>query len=343
MNTGLAALEDTVKDLGSITSNEYEASYQDNIFTLLENGEVKNQFTITGGSGGGTATSTITIERITTDNLIVLAGDTAVIQYKFTSVDNAGDTTGNGKATWRVGNNTVAASTAVQGKNSFDITQYLTTGTNTVHLSVTDSFGSTSTKIWSVTVVEFKLESSFDDKLFYSGETAFRYTPYGSISKQVIFLLDGKELGREITSVSGRQMAYTIPAQTHGAHLLEVYMTATINEQEIRSNPVYKDIMWIDAENMTPVIGCSMSSFTVKQYSPAAIQYVVYDPQNNPAAVTLSEDGKIVSTLTLDRTVQTWSYKSSAVGTHTLAIACGAVTKTLNVTVTELGLSLIHI
>ena len=48
-----------------------------------------------------------------------------MIEYNFTSVDNTGDTTGNGTATWRVGSTTVATTVAAQGKNSFDITQYL--------------------------------------------------------------------------------------------------------------------------------------------------------------------------------------------------------------------------
>lgn len=337
VNDDLAQLEETVKNIGTITTNEYEAAYQDNIFTLLENGEVKNQFTITGGSGGGDST-TITIERITGENFIVLANSEAIIQYKFSSIDTAGDTTGNGTASWRIGNEVVATSTAIQGSNSFDLTPYLKVGTHTVKLSITDSFGSISTKTWSVTVVEFKIESSFNDKLFYSGPTTFQYVPYGSISKEVVFMLNGKELGRETTAVSGRQMSYTIPSQPHGSHLLEVYMVALINGQTIRSESVFKDIIFIDADAALPVIGCAMTSFTAKQYNPVPINYVVYDPQHNPTTIELAIDGDIVSTLTVDRTTQTWSYSSSTVGSHTLSIICGGVVKSLTATIEELGI-----
>lgn len=49
-------LEEVVNKINQKPSNEYEATYEDNVFTLLENGQVKNQFTITGGSGGGDST-----------------------------------------------------------------------------------------------------------------------------------------------------------------------------------------------------------------------------------------------------------------------------------------------
>lgn len=91
---------------------------------MYEDDVIKKQFTITGGSGPSD-TTTVTIERITSSDAIFLAGNSAVIEYNFTSVDNTGDTTGNGTATWRVGSTTVATTVAAQGKNSFDITQYL--------------------------------------------------------------------------------------------------------------------------------------------------------------------------------------------------------------------------
>lgn len=339
LNLGLADLDEKVKNLGTVESNTYDADYADNIFTLYENDEVKRQFTITGG-GGSVDTSTITIERITPDQLIILSDGTAMIEFNFSSVDNAGDTTGNGTAAWKVGSTAVASSVVIQGKNSFDITQYLKTGSNTVRLTVTDSFGSVSSKTWSITVVEFKLESMFDDSLFYSDEVTFRYTPYGDITKQIIFRLDGQELGGITTAVTGRQMVYTIPAQSHGAHSFEVYMTAEINGRKVRSDSVYRDIIWVDVNNGTPVIGCSLKTFTARQYNTTSIPYVVYDPKHNPADISLSVNGKHISALSVDRTRQVWSYKSSDVGNQTLLISCGEVTKTITATIEELGIDI---
>ena len=131
--------------------------------------------------------------------------------------------------------------------------------------------GSVGTKTWTVNVVEFYLESSFDDTLVYSGEVTFRYTPYGNIAKTINFTIDGKILGSTTSSVTGRQLTYAIPAQTHGAHLVEVSMTAEINGKQVTSNKVVKDIMWAAEGNTTPIISCATKTASAKQYSNVAI------------------------------------------------------------------------
>lgn len=340
LNTGLSDLEETVSKIGTVKSNDYDVDYVDNTFIFYENAEIKKQFTITGGGGGSIDTSTLTIERITAQDAIILSGNQAVIKYRFVSIDNTGDETGNGTATWTVGSTIVATSTAVQGENSYDITAYLKTGENRIKVSITDSYGTIGTKTWTLTVVEFKLESIFDDKLFYSGNVTFRYTPYGNISKDIHFVLDGTEFSGITTSASGRQMTQAIPAQAHGSHLLKVYMTATINAQEVTSEAVYKDIIWVDTENRTPIIGCNIFQFTAQQYNTTAIPFVVYDPEHNPAAITLSVNGSPVSALSVDRTKQIWSYKSTETGKQTLTIDCGSVTKTIGAEIEELGIDI---
>lgn len=111
---------------------------------------------------------------------------------------------------------------AAQGNNSFDITEYLNVGANTIRLTITDSFGTLATKTWTVTIVEFKLESTFDDTLLYTNtDVVFRYTPYGNVNKTLHFILDEKDLGTVETQSSGRIMSYNIPKQEHGSHLLK--------------------------------------------------------------------------------------------------------------------------
>ena len=319
-------------------STEYDVDYANNIFYWKENGETVKTFTIQGGGGGGTTTSTMTIERVTPADAIFLLGNNAVIEYTWSSVDNVGDSTGVGTAVWKIDNTTVSTLTVGQGKNSIDLTEYLKTGTNSIRLSITDSVGTLSTKTWTVTIVDFKLESSFDDTLFYSDEVSFRYIPYGNINKTVHFVLDGKELESVNTSASGRQLSYVLTKQSHGAHLLKVYMTATVNNQAIKSDAIIKDIIWVDPDDRTPIIGCSMQEFTAKQYHATSINYVVYDPDHNPATVKLSVDGNTVSTLSVNRTQQVWSYKASAVGQHDLTISCRKVTKILKSTIEKLDI-----
>ena len=80
-------------------------------------------------------------------------------------MDNSGEDTGDATGVWYVGNTKVATSTVYQGKNSFDITQYLHNGDNKIKLQVTDSVGSMGSKTWNINIVEFYLESIFDDSL----------------------------------------------------------------------------------------------------------------------------------------------------------------------------------
>ena len=319
-------------------SSEYDVEYEENIFKFIKDGEIQKQFKIEGG-GGTSDTSTITIERITSADAIFLLSDPAIIEYNFTSVDNTGDSTGDGTAVWKVGSTTVSTTTATQGKNKFDITEYLTVGSNSIRLTITDSFGTLSSKTWTVTVVEFKLESTFDDTLLYTNtDVVFRYTPYGNVNKTIHFYLDGEELGTTDTQASGRIMSYNIPKQEHGSHLLKVYMTATINNKNIVSNAIYKDIICVDPANRTPIIGCAQQEFTAQQYHATSIKYIVYDPDHNPAAVKLSVNGKVVSTLNADRSAHIWSYKSSDIGQQDLTISCRKVTKIIKAVITKLDI-----
>ena len=339
LGTNFDTLEGRVKKLEeNPASTKYDVDYADNIFYWKENGETIKTFTIQGGGGSGTTTSTMTIERITPADAIFLLGNKAVIEYTWSSVDNVGDSTGIGTAVWKIDSTTVSTLTVGQGKNSIDLTEFLKTGTNSIRLSITDSVGTLSTKTWTITIVDFKLESSFNDTLFYSDEVSFRYTPYGNINKTVHFILDGNELDSVNTTASGRQLSYVLTKQSHGAHLLKVYMTATVNNQDIQSETIIKDIIWVNPDDRTPIIGCSMQEFTTQQYHATNIPYVVYDPDHNPATVKLAIDGNTVSTLSVNRTAQTWSYKSSDIGNHNLTISCRKVTKILKANIEKLDI-----
>lgn len=98
----------------------------------IKNGETLKTFKIEGGGGSGTTTSTMTIERITDADAIFLLGNKAIIEYTWSSIDNVGDSTGIGTATWRVEGNVVSTSQVGQGKNSIDLTEYLRTGTTSI-------------------------------------------------------------------------------------------------------------------------------------------------------------------------------------------------------------------
>lgn len=133
-------------------------------------------------------------------------------------------------------------------------------------------------------------------------------------------------------------MAYNIKSQTHGAHLVEVYITAEINGLTVESNHIYKDVIWFNPDSDVPVIGCIANNLTVKQYDTENITYTVYDPKTENPTVTLAVDGKKVSTLQLDSNTNIWQYKPTDIGSHVLTITCGDTVKTINVTVEKLDI-----
>lgn len=345
-------IEKTLNDVNTDPSKRYYSTYDAStgeykLIEAVDDGEgnetetVVSQHIIQGGGGGSSSSSTITIDRITQSPVVALKDDETIeIKYNFTSVDSSGDDTGEGTAVWKVGNSVVATTMALQGENTFDIKPYVSTGNFKVTLTITDAAGSVSMKNWTVQVIDVKLESTFNDTYVYPmGEVSFAYTPYGSIAKTVHFKLDGNELGTVNTSVSGVPMSYTIPAQEHGAHLLEAYITAEVNNSTIETAHIYKDIMWCDPSSDVPIIGTIYQNFTAKQYDSTNIVYTVHDPKTETPIVTLAVDGKTVSTLTLESSTNIWAYKSSDVGSHTLTITCRDTVKTITVEIEKLDIN----
>ena len=347
LSATVADLQEEIDSVDKSPRLTYEATYdEEQIYTLWEiegegDNEVrtpKGQFKISGG-GGASSSSVLKIEYVTKTPLAATVDDKILITYIFSGTDSSGDAVLEGTATWKVGNTTVATQTIAAGENTFDITDYIAVGTHKVTLSVSDDAGSLATKKWTVQRLDVRVESDFNDALTYPiGPLSFGYTPYGAISKTVHFVLDGEEIGTEITSASGIPLPYEIPAQENGSRLLDVYMTADINGNTVESNHVTKDILWYDGS--APIIGCVQQNFTAKQHDVTNITFRVYDPATETPTVILKEDGVFVEERTLDGNTDSWQYKSTEVGVHTLTIACGEIVKTLTATIEALDITL---
>ncbi len=340
--SAIASLEGDQKEY-SATLTQENGNY---VFRLVENEEtVVSQFNLpaTGGGGGGQTTSTMTVTRVTQSPVIVTASDTVELIVDFSSVDGDNETV-DGSYTLKLGSTVIMSGAMRQGRNTFDVTDYCSVGTQKFTLNITDDGGSADMKSWTVQVVDVRIESSFSDRSLNAvGRTVnFTYTPYGAISKTVHFKLDGVELSPVVTSASGILQSYTLQGQSHGAHLLECWITATVNGTAIETDHIYKDIVWYDSELDAPIIGCiyrydHYGVVETRQYNTIAIPYYVYDPHTETSTVELKIDGVLVNTLHLSTASNVWSYKSDAVSVHILTITCRTTTVMLRVSVTELG------
>ena len=357
----IGELQASIGEIDTSPRLTYDVAYNDaededvgeNVFVLYEitnEGkedevrEAKKKFTITGGSGGGSSSS-LKILYVTTSPVITTVNDKVLITYNFSGTDSAGDVVTEANYTWKIGTKIIATGIATNGENTFDATDFASTTSQKLTLSITDEAGSLATKSWTVQQVDVRLESTFSDAYAYNmGNVSFNYTPYGAIEKNIHFILDGKEIGTVTTSTSGIPMSYTIPAQSHGSHLLEAYMTTTINNTLIESNHIYKDILWQDSTSNIPIIGCATQNISVTQYNTVNIKYTVVDPNTETPKVTWSINDEIVGEETLTEKdaygYYTYSYKANKDGIFVFTISCGeAEPKVIKLTVEKLEIN----
>lgn len=292
------------------------------------------------GGGGGGGSSSGNNAQITVANdtgwlsTIIADGDDCPVTITWTSIED-NMATGDGTATITVNGATKAVLNVQQGQVTINLAPYLTVGTSVVKVNIADVYGNNRTINFSVQCIQISISSSFDATVAYQGAISFPYTPVGNVSKTVHFILDGHEIGSNNTSVSGRQMSYSIPQQTHGAHTFECYFDCTINGQIVESNHLYYEIICLEAMNTSKIIVSSFNTTAVAQYTTLHVDYTVYDPLNMTAEAKIYTNGNQVADLTVDRTQQVFTYRADNVGTLVIRIASGATYIEKTITVTE--------
>ena len=333
---------------GGITSESGEVT--ENVFTLWETDldgteSIKSRFIIQGGGGGSSAITNLVVERITTSPLILTPSDKVQISFSYSSTDGDGEQI-DGMYSLKLGNAIIASGPCVHGVNTIDITEYVTIGTQKVMLTVTDDGGSATVKNWTVQIVDVRVETTFSDRITYpaNAEIKFPFTPYGAVEKTVHFILDGVELEPMKVTTSGILQSYTLPAQVHGAHLLECYVTAMINTVPIETEHIFKDIVWFDEASDVPVISCiyrndHYGKVTAKQYNTTSLPFYVFDPTTAAPSIVKTVDGNVVATETITTTNQIWAYKTSEIGEHTLVMSCRDTSVTIVMDIVELGIN----
>ena len=293
-------------------------------------------FSGTGGGSGGSGGNNAILQVSNTSGWLsksIAYGKECPIQITWSSLEDEMPT-GNGVMKVTVNGIVKAMLDIPQGAVTADLGPYLSVGSNAVRIQVSDAYENSRTINFNVNAIEASISSTFDSGTAFDGLITFTYVPVGSISKTVHILLDNKEIASMNTTSSGRQMSYTIPAQSHGFHTLEAYFDATINGQVIESNHLYYELICIESLNTTPIIATNFRDSEVAQYTSLAIPFTVYDPTSLTAEVELSVNGNVVSRQTVDRTQQVWSYRADTAGDLALEISCGSVSRTIAITVT---------
>lgn len=286
-----------------------------------------------GGSGGNNAVLTVTNTSGWLSKTIA-DGSECIASIVWSSTED-GLATGNGTLKITVNGAAKATLDIQQGNVSIDLSKYVTVGSNVVKITVSDIYGNNRTINFSVTSISLSLTSSFDSSIAYKGAILFPFTPTGNVLKTMHFVLDGVEIGTLQTSVSGRQQSFTIVQQSHGAHKFKCYFDCEINGEIVKSNELYYEIICVEEFNTNRIVACDFDKTEISQYSTVYFNYIVYDPINMTAPVSILVNDKVVSNLTVDRTQQSYAYRADNVGNLKIEIKSGEISKTYNLTVTE--------
>lgn len=338
-NKGLSTNDYTTADKNKVNNIPSDLTIIDGKIYLSQDGTLLSGGTALpsgggGGGGGGSSASVTLINELDSTTLTVAVGGEANIKFNYSSSEY----TGNGTAYIYIGGILKSTATIVTGSNTLNIGEYIGAGTNEVKITCMDIYSNSKSLSYTVNAIMLKITSTFDDSLTYSQDINVRYIPYGAIEKTIHFVVDGNDT-MVITSETGKQQTYIIPAMYHGTHTLKIYMTATINDVEVVSNELNYDIMCVTEGATTPMISSAYSVTSITQGELVNIPFSVYDPSNLTTEVTLTikQADEIYSrtTRTVDRTRQTWSTRSYPIGEVTFMIAYGSISKSHTVIVKE--------
>lgn len=300
----------------------------------------ENGIPLAGGGGGGGGGGDVIGADLSVENTTgwlsktIAYGSACRVSFLWSSIEDGMPT---GAGALRITVNDIVRSTQQidQGNVSVDLAPYLVRGTNKVKVRISDTYDQGKTVTFSISAIELKITSSFDATQRYTSIISFPYVPTGEVEKTVHFVVDGRDIGTQVTSISGRQVTYTIPAQAHGGHSLLVYFEATINNETVRSNELYYEFISVDQLSDVVIITSNYHNTSESQYTNIAIPFMVYDPSSMTAEVKIYINNVLYATQTVDRTEQSYTYRADDVGTMTIRIESGGTTKTLTTTVTE--------
>lgn len=312
---------------------------EDGRLVLTANGEiVAGPFEVAGGGGGGGGSSNNAVLTLTNTTgwlaKTVSFGSDCEVTAEWSSVENE-IATGAGVMKITVNGAVKHTQNVQQGPIGANLKDYLSAGSNTVRLTVSDVYGNSRTIAFSINAISLVLERNFDPTPVFTGEFQYIYTPIGAVEKTVHFILDGTEIGTQTVTASGRQQTYNIPAQSHGSHSIRVYFTAEVEGETVSSNDLYDDVICAVEGDTTPIIASTFRTTQVEQYTALQIEHRVYDPASLTAAVTYWANGNQVANGTVDRTSQIWTYRPDDIGALTLEIRCGDTKKPFSLTVSE--------
>lgn len=295
-----------------------------------------------GGGGGDTNPNAIELNINSAMSATIKEGDDYTIEFTWRhyNINTNVDTQYGGRAELIVGGSTVDRQDVIQGICSFNVSKWLSIGTNSIRVKITADDGViTQSAYIKLTVVTLNLTSPYllSNVTPKGTAIAFRYVVTGSGSKTVNFTLDGKPLASETIATSGATNVKSISTAdlTHGAHRLTVQAEREISAGQIlQSNILAYDLMVLEEGNNKAIIAIELNKPEIEQYETVKIPYAVYDPANvNNAQVAISLNGRTLQTTTIDCTRKEFSYRAKEHGDLKFIFTCRDTAKEVTIKV----------
>ena len=281
------------------------------------------------GSGGGGVDDDIILTTTTPSSIACSKDDVITINYNFSREVQ----------TTRIGNERVyvdgilySTKSISQGNNVVTING-LTSGTHNIEIQIT-SGSLSSSLVYTAEVVELSISSTFDGFAIYTNPITYRYTPIGNVEKTMHFVIDEEEY-TQVVNESNKAMTYSLQQLSHGNHEFIVYASAKIGESTITSNVLSYDLV-VNNGGTETIIGCPFFVTKATQGDLLQFNYVVFTPDSLTSNVSLKINGEVVSNLTVDRTLQTWSLRDYPTGNVVFTIESGNKSVSFEVQVTAL-------
>ena len=214
------------------------------------------------------------------------------------------------------------------------MSEYLKSGINAVKITCYDQYGASRSLVYNISVIELRIESSFDATNIFSDIITFRYKVYGQVEKYANILIDGNEYSKVklSASVSGNETTLIIPKQAHGCHKITAFVSALINDSEVRSNILEYEIICTEADINSAMISSIYNITSVTRGDLISIPYIVYDPDPNKLEVDVELivysdiNGETIEIKRLPVTVgrgslQYWNTRDYPIGENTFTIS----------------------
>lgn len=330
-----------------------------------------------GGSGGDTSTTKIVLTA-ETDKSVIKEGDKATLtwfyDHQYSSGDEKGASTGQ-KAIVEIqmkrGATLMYSDTqqdVSKGTYTLDLTKYLLLGTTDIYVKATTTdptTGKTQTKqsYVSVKAVTLALSSGFNiaeciAKGGYgvSENVDIPYGVSGSGTKTVTLYVDGIQKDSVSVTRSGTtngSFTLSMSGLAVGRHTVQMVAEMKASEElTLKSESIYFDIL--KTGSSAPYIGTKIifkdgrvftadhltPTIDTGQYEQMMFDFVAYDPTATPAGMSVWRDGIRTQTVSVPRTVQTYTNRFLEKGAVAMVLKCGTTEYKLNVKVTESGIDL---